>query len=345
MAVEVGSSAPNSAKRLGWGLLALALATPVAMSASGLISAGKAGELTVQVGFAWLVAAVVIDLLTRKRDALAKANGRIVAAVLSLVMALFTGFNDYRDNQKVDTAKKELIEQFMAATVEAKTAPPSTTDSMTASAPAPSVQPAVPEAPKKQTSEADQTVTFLSAMKERAKKFAEESAALDRKFNSVDLSTILVPQNLISKDAIEASRQKLNTYKSLVAERDQMMSRHLALSEGIIRGSGLSESGVRDAMAGFNSSKESTVRTYADLAAAQLASVKASEDILNFAQRELGRITVQDGQPLFQSQPQLDEYQRLVQVLLSVGETEAKVTERVTALMQKNKQALVDQLK
>ena len=98
-------------------------------------------------------------------------------------------------------------------------------------------------------------------------------------------------------------------------------------------------------MAGFNSSKESTVRTYADLAAAQLASVKASEDILNFAQRELGRITVQDGQPLFQSQPQLDEYQRLVQVLLSVGETEAKVTERVTALMQKNKQALVDQLK
>lgn len=345
MAVEMGSSAPNSAKRLGWVLLAIALATPIAMSAMGLISAAKAGELTVYVGFAWLVAAVVIDLLTRKRDAQTKANGRVVAAVLSLVMALFTGLKDYRDNQKVDTAKKELIEQFMAATVEAKTAQPSATDTTATPAPAPLVQPAAPEPPKKQMSEADQTVMFLSAMKERAKKFAEESAALDRKFNSVDLSTVLTPQNLVRKEAIDASRKMLNTYKSLVAERDQMLNRHFALSESIIKRAGLSESGMREAMAGLNSGKEPVARTYADLATAQLASVKASEDILSFAQRELGRITVQDGQPLFQAQSQLDEYQRLLQVLLSAADTETKVTEHVNALMQKNKQALVDQLK
>lgn len=68
-------------------------------------------------------AAIVIDLLTRKRDAVTKANGRIVAAVLALVLSLVTGFNVYRDDKKVDTSKKELIEQFMASTVEAKNNP------------------------------------------------------------------------------------------------------------------------------------------------------------------------------------------------------------------------------
>jgi len=49
--------------------------------------------------------------------------GRIVASALALVVGLTSAFNSHQDNKKVDTAKKELIEQFMATSVEARNAP------------------------------------------------------------------------------------------------------------------------------------------------------------------------------------------------------------------------------
>lgn len=350
MATEVTDSPDKSAKRIGWGLMALALASPALLGAVGVLSAYKVGQMTVEVGFAWLVAAVVIDFLTKKRDAVAKANGRIAAAVLALVMASTSGFNVYRDTQKVDSAQKELIKAFMATSVEAKTAP------ATEAAPAPlapampvAVQQPVPVAPIVQqvaaTSEADRAVGVLNAMKVRAKQFAEESAAIDRKFNAVDLSTVLVAQNLVSKPSLDASRKKLNSYKAAIAARDAMLTKHITLSEQIIKGSGLSEREVAQGMAGLNSSKGTVMRNYADLTTAQMATVKATEDILDFAQRGLGRITVQNGQPMFQTQPELDGYQRLIQVLTDAAGAETTVTKTVQAQAQTSKQALVDQLK
>jgi hypothetical protein len=346
MSAEIAVAPDKSVKRLGWRLLTLALASPVLMASVGFVSAAKAGELTVQVGFAWLATAGVIDLLTRKRDSVTKANGRIVAAVLALVMALVSGFNVHRDTQKVDTAKKELIEQFMASTVEAKTALVLEPAPVTLAAAPQQEQAVVPVAQKvAATSEADRVVGFLNTMKARAKKFAEDSGVIDRKFNTVDLSTVLMAQNLVSKPSIEASRKKLNSYKAIIGERDAMLKQHFALSEQIIRGSGLSEREVNEGMAGLNSSRGTVTQNYSDLTIAQLGSVTATEDLLNFAQRGLGRITVQNGQPMFQTQRELDDYQRLIQVLTEAAATETAITQKVTAQAQKSKQAIVEQLK
>lgn len=52
MTEAVATAPEKSVKRIGWALLALALASPILMSSVGIISAGKAGELMVQVGFA-----------------------------------------------------------------------------------------------------------------------------------------------------------------------------------------------------------------------------------------------------------------------------------------------------
>ena len=338
MDTQVNAPVSKSLSRTGWILLALALVTPTFMGAAGILSAFKVGELTFQVGFAWLVAAVVIDLLTKKRDVVGKASGRIVAGLLALVVALASGASVYRDTQKIDLAKQELIEQFMRSSVEAKTATPQTT--------APAAQKATELATQQMTgaSESDKTVEILRAMKIRAKEFAEESGAIDRKFDSVDVSTVLLAQNLISMPSIDASNKKINFYKTTIAERDAMLKKHVVLSEQIIRGSGLSEREVNDGIAGLNSNITIT-KNYADLTKAQLTSLKATEDILTFAQRGLGRITVENGQLMFQTQPELDEYRRLFQVLTDAATTETAITQKVTAQAQKSKQALVDQLK
>lgn len=350
MAAEVTEIPEKSAKRIGWGLVALALATPSLMSATGFVSAFKAGELTVQVGFVWLVAAVVIDLILKKRDATTKANGRIVAATLALVMALATGVSFYRDTQKVDVAKKELIEQFMRSTVEARTVTAQTAPAYELAPVPPAAEPRAPSSPPVQKAtvgrtEADRMAVLMGLMKERAKKYAEEIGALDSKFNSVDLGTILVPQSLMSKASIQVSRKKLDRYTALIAERDAILKQHFVLSEQIIRSAGLTEQEVQEALAGLNSNKGTVVQNYANLTTAQLASVKASQEILSFAERGLGRIFVQNGQLMFQTQPELDEYQRLMLELTDSAATEGAIAEKVTAQAQKSKQKLVDQLK
>lgn len=346
MTVAVATAPEQSAKRIGWGLLVLALASPFLMSGIRVIDARKAGELTVYVGFAWLSAAIIIDLLTRKRDAVTKANGRVVAATLSLVMALVSGFNSYQDNKKVDTAKKELIEQFMATTVEARNAPAQTTAAPEPAAMAPAAPAeATPSAKPLIANEADRMVSFMNAMKPRAKAFAEQSAALDRKFNSMDMSTVLVPQALTNNDGIQASRKTLDRYKGLVTERDNMLKQHFIQTEKVIRSQALTEREVNEALAGMRGSQDETVKAYADLSAAQLASLKATGDIVNFAERTIGRVVVQEGKMMFQTQPELDEYNRLMQVLTQVAAKEESVAQRVTALSQKSKQNLVDQLK
>lgn len=345
MSEEV-SAGVQAVKRIGWGLVALALATPSLMGAAGILSAFQVGELTVQVGFAWLVAAVVFDFLTKKRDAITKANGRVIAAVLAVIMALVSGFNVYRDAQKVDTAKNELIKQFMTSTIEAKSAPVASPATLVQPVPAQQSTTVAPAAQQvAAVSDADRAVGFLNAMKVRAKQFAEESAAIDRRFNAVDLSTVLEASNLASKTGLDASRKKLNLYKAAIAERDEMLKKHYILSEKIIRGSGMSEREVNEGMAGLNSRKGAITQNYADLSNAQLASVKATEDILNFAQRGQGRITVQSGQPMFQTQLELDEYQRLLQVLTDAAAKETTITQKVQAQAQRSRQVLVDQLK
>lgn len=354
MTTEIAEAPEKSAVRIGWGLLALALSTPSLLGAAGFISAYKAGEFTVQVGFAWLVAAVVIDLILKKRDALVKANGRIAAAALALVMALATGLADYRDAQKVNEAKKELIEQFMTSTIEAKNAAAQPT---TAPEPRPGALVAValtssdatPAAPAVNAvaggSEADRVVAFLGLMKGRAKKMAEDFAALDRKFTANDLGASLMAENMVKREGIQASRKKIETFKSLINQRNTILTQHFVGTEEIIRNAGLSEREKNDAIAGMNSGKGSTLKNYEELGNAQLGSLKIVDELLNFAERNLGRTSLKDGQMMFQAQPELDEYRGLIQALTESSAKENVVTQKVTAQVQQQKQNLVGEYK
>jgi hypothetical protein len=188
-------------------------------------------------------------------------------------------------------------------------------------------------------------VVLMGLMKERVKKYAEDIGALDRKFNSVDLGSILEPQSLLSKANIRVSRKKLDRYIALIAERDAILKQHFVLSEQIIRNAGLTDQEIQEALAGLNSNKVTIVQNYANLTTSQLATVKASQDILGFTEHGLGRISVQNGQLMFQTQLELDEYKRLMQVLTEAAATEEVITEKVTAQAQKSKQNLVNQLK
>lgn len=337
----IAAAPEKGLKRTGWALMALALATPALMGAVGVLSAFQVGELTTKVGFAWLAAAIVVDLLTRKRAATVKAQSRIVAAVMALAVAVVAVFNIYQDTQKVKAAKNELVEEFMRTTVEARTAPSTEPTQEAEAVPEPAAQ----AAPQTGLSDADRTVAYLNKMKQRAMQFAQDSAALERKFNAIDVTTFLTAQNLTTKAGLDATRKKLNAFGAAVAERDAALANHIKLTEQIIRNSGLPDHEIAAGMRGLNDNKTITQKAYADLSAAQLTSLKATVAILDFARQRLGRITVENGQPMFQTQPELDDYRRLFQVLTEAANAEEAVSTRVQALAQSSMQSIANQLK
>jgi hypothetical protein len=350
MDAEISAATAKSVVRIGWGLLVAALAAPSILGAAGVLSAFKVGEFTVQVGFSWLVAAIVIDFILKKRDAVIKANGRIVAATLALVMALSVSFTWYRDNQKVDTAKNELIEQFMKSTVEAKNAaaaPEAPQPPASAQIPGPPAATAAaattPTRASAVGSEADRAVAFLQNMKGRAKKFAEDFAALDRKFTANDLSSVFKAENLVTGEGIRASRKKVETFKALINERNTILKQHFASSEALIRNSGLSEREMNEGLAGLNSGKDSTLRNYESLGVAQLSSLKLIGELLTFADNSVGRTSVKDGQIMFQTQSELDEYRRVFGAIMESAANEEVATQKVQEMAQQHKQNLVDE--
>lgn len=332
--------------RIGWVLLAAALATPTLMGAAGLITSFKAGEFTVQVGFSWLVAAVVSDLILRKWGSDTKAKGRIVAATLALVMALTVGIGEYRDTKKVDTAKKELIEDFMSTTVAAQKSaaqpltpdPASAVEAKVAATPAPI---AVPIG----ASDTDRAVAVLGQMKVQVKKMAAEFVALDQKFRANDLGASLKAENLVTREGIQFSRKKVENLKVLINQRNAILQQHYANTESIIRNSGTSEREIANGLAGMEAGKGNTQRLYQELGNAQMNSLKSINDLLNFAERNLGRITAPNGQVLFQTQPELDEYQRLMAALTELSAREDEITQRVQADAQQHRQNVLDEYK
>jgi hypothetical protein len=309
----------------------------------GILSTFEFGEFAVQVGFGWLFFAVIGDLLLRKKDPQFRAKGRLVASSIALLMALNIGFTHFREEQKTSAIRKDLIEHFMAATVDADRAPgisPSTTLAQGT------------ESPSVGLSEGQPTGTvpghldaYLNAGKKRAKDFAEESAAINRKFSSIDLSGVLLPKNLTNKASIDASRRTLNSYKAVIAERDATLVNHFALTEKITRSSNLTEKEVREGLAGLESGKALAVKNYGDLTRVQLATVAASEAILDFAEQNLGHMGVKNGQPLFETQPQLDEYRRLVGILNVAVSNESVVSKKVEGDARKLRQSMADSIK
>ncbi|MDO8293270.1 MAG: hypothetical protein Q7T29_10480 [Gallionella sp.] len=354
MPTEVLEKPAKTAVRIGWGLLATALAVPLIMAATGFISAFKCGELIVQVGFAWLVAAVVIDIILKKREVLTKAKGRIVAAALALVMAFGAGITSYQDTHRVNEAKKELIEQFMASTIEGNRATaraPSVAEPASSATVATiaSQTPVVPAPPPVKVeaggNEADRAVVLYGQMKVRAKKMAEDFAALDRKFIATDLGAVLKPDNMVTREGIRNSRKKVETFKSLINQRNTILQQHFSTSEKIIRDSGLSERETNDALAGLNSSKGSILQSYADLGKAQLDSLKIISGLLNFGERTLGHTSLKDGQIVFQTQTDFDEYMRFIQQITDSSAKEEIATQKISAQAQQHKQNLVDEYK
>ena len=336
----------KSTELIGRGLIALAISSPILLALVDFLDARKAGELTVYVLLVLLVSDAISNQLTRTRKSLSKAKGRIAIAVIALVLILTSAFSSYHDKQKVKDATKELVKEFMTATIDARNTPIQTSsqDEVLENA---SVLPQAIEQSSNPfiENEADRALRTIEALKPMVKRQVKEKEEFNRKFNAVDLSKALAPQTLTTKDGIRATRKTLETYKTLITERDSMVEKHLVEGEKLFRSQGLTENEIKRALKGMRGPQDENVKMVAELSSAQFAGVEAIFNILAFAESTLGRVTLQDGSLIFQTQAKLDEYNQLLDDYNEISIKEENLLKRAFAISAENKQSMAEVLK
>lgn len=251
----------------------------------------------------------------------------------------------WRDAHRVTEAKKELIEAFMQATVSAAQPQPSTpmADSLpTQSAPTTlALAQSLKSAAGSNT--AEKQVAFMKGVQVRATKWATEAGALERKFAAIDLSDVLKPENLTSGPAIAASRQKVRQVQALINERNTALRRYLADSAEYFRTVDIDEPSRREATSSFEPGRDNSLKAHNELGSAQFASLQSILEILDFAEKNLGRTSVQDDQIMFQTQPQLDQYQSIFASIQRAEAQEEAVSKKIGELQKASRKSMLDE--
>ena len=190
-------------------------------------------------------------------------------------------------------------------------------------------------------SSTDKLVSLMGKMKYKIKKLGDDMTSLNQKLSSFDISHVLTPERLTTKEGIQTSRKEVRTLQSLIDERQSILQRYFAGVENLIKTEDVSEVDRTQTLDGFNKGKTNTKKLYDALRDAQAASMKSTTDLLDFAENILGSTLVQDGKIMFQTKTDLDEYNRLMGILRSGSTREEAVTSQIMAKIQSSRQEML----
>jgi hypothetical protein len=181
-------------------------------------------------------------------------------------------------------------------------------------------------------------VAFAQGARIIGQRMIAQLVALKGEFATIGLSTVLKPASLTDAAAIQVSRTSLKRVLSLVEKRNAILEQYFRDASEYLRTADIDEAGRRAAIRGFERGKPYTTRVYNDLGEAERASVAAVSDVLDFAESNLGTITVLNGELLFRDQASLDRYNALVGRVQAAAEHEKEIRKSLNELQATNQQ-------
>jgi hypothetical protein len=164
---------------------------------------------------------------------------------------------------------------------------------------------------------------------------AKQSASfndLAARFDKVDLSSALTPQNITSPSGLATANATVAQFRTLLAERRLLVQTYLTELNRYL--SELPPGNFKDgAMSGIGASREATIKMYGDLDRSQTAWVEAISAVLDWSARQSGKIFMQGDQLMFTSPGQKAELTVLANQV-SVAEADLNKVLQATAAAQ-----------
>lgn len=306
-------------RSLAIGLLVMAWIMPLAWAFTPSASAFEAGEFFGQILMGSGLIIAVVGFIFRNSSPLSKAKARLAVAIVTLVWSgthVVTGALDHAELRTALSNVEQSLDYTEQVVNEVLAGEQSPAKLIKTSAPA--------AAPTE--SEKVLLARFLNKAADARRKQAEKMQELAAKFAETDLSTVLVPANLVDAEAISKSKKTLNEFSRFLNERNRLFYSLTDESETMLNNSGLPPKALETAMRAFNEGKTSTVKLMGDLDRAQRGIVTAAARILTMCEANLGQFEVKDDNLLFQTEEQLAFYQEQMAKLQEFAALEEKAT-------------------
>jgi len=155
-------------------------------------------------------------------------------------------------------------------------------------------------------------------------------AELERRFENVDISTVLSPENMTVLAARAAARSKLAEFRALLAERRLLLQTQAMELERFM--ASIPQGRMRDkALTALEAAKARKAKLQSDVDASLTALVDSLSAVLDWGEVQAGELGVRNGQLLFVSERQQVELRGLLEEVEQAKARLNEVVQRVSA--------------
>ncbi|QOJ23602.1 MAG: hypothetical protein HRU78_08030 [Gammaproteobacteria bacterium] len=308
-------------------LLGLALAIPLLMASVDAMNGYDIGLLFGQMVIPYIIVGATIRLTFNAYSITKRSYVELMLSMGLLAWSATVSISAWHDTHRLTEAKKELIEAFMQASV-SNTQPHSSAQSLKST---------------ESSNPTDKQIAFIRGVQVYVAKWGNDMKAIEQKFAAIDLSSVLKPENITSNSSITASRQKIRNVEAIINERQIALQRYLKDCAEYFRTVDIDESTRRETIRSFEAGIVHTLNAYDELRTTQLESLKSVVEMLDFAEKNLGRTSVKSGQITFETQTQWDQYLSILANIQQGAQREEAVNIKMIELQKTSRNSILDE--
>ena len=321
------SRGPLMVALLGVAALLVAACIPAAAGLLGPLSFREAMLLLLQVVVAGLVGRFLLELLLRGRSRMARGLG------LALVGLLVLGGSGYTTWARVDT--NLALQDFRQVVLDAQGLRAGKKEA------AARLAVAAEPAPYPHTGVA----TLAYALAAETRRATLDDVAIEAKFVALEPGSILGSDVLLSADAIVQARGRQSALRVLLEEQAGLVESALTRSEAIHRDTDASDQEADELLKAVDARREVTRNLVRDFDRASRSAIARREEMLVFAQANLGGIRrLRDDNLRFRSRALKAAYDKLDEAVDEAETAEQRAFDALVKQRTENLRAVGDHL-
>ncbi len=313
-------NAPSGTTIAIWLVFLVSLALPQASMQFGE-SPYKSGEASGRMLWVVVLSYLIAKVISHKKSDSFKTRARAIAAAIALAVSIGITYSKWDDYHKMDVAQKDLL---------------STVENIKNGQP---IQLKSNENSSTPVTTIDKRLAFFEDIKKMAAEYAAKTQYNQQLIDSSNIETVIEKNALTSLDGIKSSRQKIDTYRKAILQRQQIFDEYKKKSESYLTTATV-DIGVREgAMHGFNEHKAENINNMRDLTDTDLAIAQLLSDTLDVCEKNLGLTTMLDKGIQFKSPKEDAVFRSLMKKLANLSETDEQITARMNSARERQVQS------
>jgi hypothetical protein len=161
---------------------------------------------------------------------------------------------------------------------------------------------------------------------------AAQLAEVGKRYSAIDRALVFDSKDFVDAHAITVTKKRVTDLEALISERDALLQRHFARLHDDLQTAQTDESSRRKALDDLASRELEVDRLFGEWSAAERNSMRIIADLLQLAERNLGRVTILSGEPSFQDATEAARFVDILGALQAAVEREKKATSAVAAV-------------